>query len=131
MKKHIQFTMRNGNITVFAMKDNDISRNFQNLLPLTLDLQDVENAEKRSNLPSRFSIPESNTGYEPSTGDLCVSVPKGNLRIFYRGQSYTPGLLLLGHVVSGKQYLNQMEGFVTIKVIAGANTNEPSPEPSF
>ena len=84
--------------TVF---DNPTSKDFISLLPLTLTLTDYNNTEKISDLPKRLSTRDAPVGYKPAAGDLTLYAPWGNLAIFYKGFSYSNGLIALGKLNGG------------------------------
>ena len=112
----IRITKGNDEV-VFQMSDNATSRDFQSLLPLTVDLDDYNRTEKVSPLPSKLSTADAPAGYDPDVGDLCLYAPWGNLCIFYLDFGYAGGLVKMGHAVSGKSSLSRLEGRVRIEVV--------------
>ncbi|MFH8136305.1 cyclophilin-like fold protein [Pantoea osteomyelitidis] len=87
-----------GKTLLATLNDSEASRDFASMMPLTLQLKDYAGAEKISDLPARLSTSGSPNGSSASKGDLCLYAPWGNLAIFYKKQSYAPGLVKLGHL---------------------------------
>ena len=87
----------NGNEEVFvSLDDNQASRDFLEMLPLTLTFEDFNSTEKIATLPNELSTEVQPSGYTPEIGDfayyaslysLCPSGRNGgNLGCFGRGQ---------------------------------------------
>ncbi|MDP0499900.1 MAG: cyclophilin-like fold protein [Verrucomicrobiota bacterium JB022] len=74
------------------------ARDFLTLLPLTVALEDYAKTEKICDLPRKLSTQGAPAGYEPRAGDITYYAPWGNLAIFYRGFSYSSGLVHLGTI---------------------------------
>lgn len=98
-----------------TLNDSKAAQDFANLLPLTLTLQDYNGTEKISDLPRKLSREGAPAGYQPSAGDIAFYAPWGNLAVFYRGFSYSPGLVRLGHVDAGVETLGRA-GSVTARI---------------
>lgn len=81
-----------------TLNDSEASRDFASMMPVTLQLKDYAGAEKISDLPSRLSTAGSPNGSSAVKGDLCLYAPWGNLALFYKSQSYAPGLVKLGQL---------------------------------
>lgn len=104
MKIHINVE---GTIVTATLVDNETSRDFVSLLPLTLTLKDYAETEKISDLPRRLSTKGAPAGSKPSTGDITYYAPWGNLAIFHKDFSYSKGLIRLGSIVSGIEALRR------------------------
>ena len=117
MKTEIMLTLKDDKTIQFELSDNPASRDFLELLPVTLDFQDYNRTEKVSSLPTALSTAGSPSGYKPEIGDFCLYAPWGNLCIFYRDFAYASGLIKLGHVSFGREYLESIEGPVVIKKV--------------
>jgi hypothetical protein len=87
-----------GTVIAATLHDNETSRDFVSLLPLTLTLTDYAATEKVSDLPRRLSKCGAPSGSEPSVGDVSYYAPWGNLALFYRGAPYAEGLVRLGRI---------------------------------
>lgn len=84
-----------------ALDDNETSRDFVSLLPLTLTLEDYSATEKISDLPKRLSTKGTPAGVDPSIGDIAYYAPWGNLAVFYKDAGYARGLVKIGTLDSG------------------------------
>jgi hypothetical protein len=87
-----------GTVITAALDDNETSRDFVSLLPLTLTLTDYAATEKISDLPRRLSTQGAPSGSNPSVGDISYYAPWGNLALFYRDAPYARGLVRLGRI---------------------------------
>jgi hypothetical protein len=102
-----------------TMLDNETTRDFISLLPLTLPLTDYAGTEKTSDLPAQLSTSDAPAGTDPQIGDITYYAPWGNLAIFYNDFGYSQGLVKLGHIDSG---IDELAGIsdgreVTIEVV--------------
>ena len=113
----IKLTLSGGQEVVFSMLDNAAGRDFVSMLPVTLNFEDYSRTEKVSNPPSSLSTAGAPSGHNPAVGDFCLYGPWGNLCIFYRDFGYAAGLIKLGSVISGADYLDSIEGPVKIEVV--------------
>jgi len=95
-----------GTVITATLIDNATSRDFVSLLPLTLTLRDYAATEKISDLPRRLSTEGAPAGHDPSIGDIAYYAPWGNLAIFYRDFSYSPGLIHLGTIEASVEALS-------------------------
>jgi hypothetical protein len=86
------------NVWTAVMEDNPTTKDFLSLLPLALTLEDYNRTEKISGLPKTLSLDNAPTGYKPAAGDITIYAPCGNLAIFYKGFSYSSGLVFLGKI---------------------------------
>lgn len=93
--------------TVAELEDNAAARDFLALLPLKLVLDDYGSTEKIADLPGKLSTVGSPTGMKPVTGDLTYYAPWGNLAIFIRAFSHSPGLVKLGRITSGLEHIGR------------------------
>ena len=90
-----------------TLDDNETTRDFISLLPMTLTLEDYNKTEKVSDLPKRLSIEDAPEGIDPSVGDITYYAPWGNLAVFYRDFGYSRGLVRLGRIESGIDVLKR------------------------
>lgn len=110
----IRITMEELELTATIL-DNQTSRDFVSMLPLTLMLKDYAETEKISDLPKRLSTQGAPSGSDPSIGDITYYAPWGNLAIFYKDFDYSSGLVLLGKIDTGIDKLSQLNGKVTFE----------------
>ncbi|MDX3924730.1 MAG: cyclophilin-like fold protein [Shinella sp.] len=113
----IQITI-NGRVATATLDDTPTAWDFASLLPLTLTLTDYASTEKVSDLPRKLTQEGAPAGYEPLPGDITTYAPWGNLAIFYRGFSYSRGLIRIGRIDSGIEALNQSGSLPTTIEIA-------------
>lgn len=104
----ISITINDGTIINATLLDNDTTRDFVALLPLTLTLTDYNNTEKISDLPKKLSRKGTPSTMTPKVGDIAYYAPWGNLAIYYRDFGDSPGLIKLG-VIEG-------DGIAALKV---------------
>jgi hypothetical protein len=104
-----------GTAITATLVDNETSRDFVSLLPLTLTLTDYAGTEKISDLPKRLSTEGAPAGSDPSVGDITYYAPWGNLAIFYSDFGYSRGLIQLGKLDSGIEVLSGSNP-VTVKI---------------
>lgn len=93
----------NGTRVTATLDDNETSRDFISLLPLTLTVEDYNGTEKISNLAKKLSTKGAPDGVDPSVGDIAYYAPWGNLAIFYKDFGYSAGLVKLGRIDSGAE----------------------------
>jgi hypothetical protein len=102
----IRFDIEGSSITA-TLDDNATSRDFVSLLPLTVMLDDYAATEKVCDLPRRLSTERAPAGVEAAAGDVTYYAPWGNLAIFYKGFTYANGLVKLGKLDAGIEFLRR------------------------
>ncbi|CQR50596.1 MULTISPECIES: cyclophilin-like fold protein [Haloferax] len=58
----------------------------------------------------------SDDGVDPEVGDITYYAPWGNLAVFYREFGYASGLVKLGHIESGTERLEDLDGETTVSI---------------
>ena len=86
---------------VAATKYVAFSRDFYNMLPMTLMLEDYASTEKIAYPERKLDTTGAPEGYNPSAGDITYYAPWGNLALFYKDFSYSRGLIRLGEFDDG------------------------------
>ncbi|ELP65326.1 cyclophilin-like fold protein [Streptomyces turgidiscabies] len=82
-----------------TLNDSPAARDFADLLPLILDLEDFHQTERIADLPRRLTTSGAPDPAVPRAGDLAYYAPWGNLALYYRdGDSASADLLILGHI---------------------------------
>jgi hypothetical protein len=115
-----------GTVVTATLDDNETSRDFVSLLPLTLTLTDYAVTEKISDLPKRLSTQRAPTGSDPSVGDIAYYAPWGNLALFYRDAPYASGLVRLGRIDGGVDALRRPGSLnAKIEVVRLGDSPEP------
>ncbi len=99
----------NGNEVFVKLDDNVASREFLNMLPLTLTFEDFNNTEKIATLPSELSTEGLPSGYTPEVGDFSYYAPWGNISVFYKDFRYSSSLYKLGTIESGTEILGNID----------------------
>ena len=101
-ESHMKIRLSAGNTVLTAtMLDNETTRDFMSLLPLTVTFKDYAGTEKITYLPRRLSTQGAPAGTDPSVGDIAYYAPWGNIAIFYQDFGFSEGLIKLGNIASG------------------------------
>lgn len=100
----------NGNEVFVRLDDNVASRDFLEILPLTLTFEDYNNTEKIATLPNELSTEGLPSGYTPEVGDFSYYAPWGNISVFYKEFRYSNSLYKLGTIESGTEILGNING---------------------
>ncbi|MBU3201150.1 hypothetical protein KPL48_17915 [Clostridium estertheticum] len=111
----IRLTFNNKEIIV-KMNDSPTSLNFVEKLPMTLSFKNYGGTEKISYLPQKLSTKGSPSGYDPSVGELAYYAPWGNICFYYHDFGYSTGLVPLGSIESGIEYLKSLDGDFTVTI---------------
>lgn len=99
----------NGNEEVFVkLEDNQASRDFLKMLPLTLTFEDFNSTEKIATLPNELSTEGQPSGYTPEIGDFAYYAPWGNISVFYKDFRYSNSLYKLGTIESRTEIFENM-----------------------
>ena len=105
-----------GSVLTASMLDNQSTRDFLAMLPLTLTLTDFHGTEKIADLPGPLSTSDAPKGIDPDVGDITYYAPWGNLAIFYRDFGYSAGLVRLGSIDIGAAELAAQSGDITVTI---------------
>ncbi|MFI5571884.1 cyclophilin-like fold protein [Streptomyces sp. NPDC051740] len=82
-----------------TLNDSPPARDFAELLPLTLDLEDFHGIERVADLPRRLDTDGAPEPAAAKIGDIAYYAPWGNLALFYQdGPAPSADLLVLGHL---------------------------------
>ncbi len=100
----------NGNEVFVRLDDNVASRDFLEMLPLTLTFEDFNNTEKIATLPTELSTEGLPSEYTPAIGDFSYYAPWGNVSVFYKDFRYSNSLYKLGTIESGTEIFENMNG---------------------
>jgi hypothetical protein len=104
----IRLTLDRGKTLTATLIDNETTRDFVSLLPLTLTMNDLFGREKFGHLPRAISEGGTRSRvYE--VGDVIYWSPGPDVAMFYRhdGQSIpSPGIIIMGKIDSGVEALN-------------------------
>lgn len=98
-----------------TLNDSPAARDFAELLPLTLDLEDFHGTERVADLPRELDTSGAPEPAAARTGDIAYYAPWGNLALFYRdGPAASADLLILGHLDVGADQLGRA-GRITLE----------------
>ncbi|MGW4725435.1 cyclophilin-like fold protein [Streptomyces sp. NPDC004291] len=88
-----------GQLVDATLNDSPAARDFAELLPLTLDLEDFHSTERVADLPRKLATDGAPAPVAAKAGDLAYYAPWGNLALFYKdGPAPSADLLVLGHL---------------------------------
>lgn len=91
-----------------TLDDNPTARDFAELLPLTVTLEDFHSVEKKTDaLSKRLSQKDAPGSASAAVGDIMFYAPWGNLALFYRTSPIAHGLIKMGRITSGVEILRQ------------------------
>ena len=97
-----------GNEIFVNLDDNQASREFLGMLPLTLTFEDFNSTEKIATLPDELSTEGLPSGYTPAVGDFSYYAPWGNISVFYKNFRYSNSLYKLGTLESESNIFGNM-----------------------
>ena len=106
----------NGNEVFVRLDDNVASREFLEMLPLTLTFEDFNSTEKIATLPSELNVDGLPSGYTPKVGDFSYYAPWGNISVFYKDFRYSNSLYKLGTIESGADIFGNLNGNFTVTI---------------
>ena len=107
----------NGNQEIFVvLDDNQTSKDFLEMLPLTLTFEDFNNTEKIATLQNKLSTEGSPSGYTPQIGDFAYYAPWGNLSVFYKNFRYSDSLIKLGEIETGTEILEKIDNELEVTI---------------
>lgn len=104
----IKLTVNENEEVFVSLDDNQASRDFLEMLPLTLTFEDFNSTEKIATLPNELSTEGQPSGYTPEIGDFAYYAPWGNISVFYKDFRYSNSLYKLGTIESGTEIFENM-----------------------
>jgi hypothetical protein len=107
----VRFTAGNASVDVTIGQDSPASRDFVSMLPMTLELEDLNTKEKIAYLPRELRW-DGSPGSDPEDGDLIYYSPWGNIGFYYdaSGIDYSDQTLHLGTYHATEAELARFEG---------------------
>lgn len=78
------------------LNDSQAAKDFYQLLPLNVTLNEYNGTEKIYHLSERLDVRDSPKGMTAESGQLNYYTPMGNLCLFYKAFPYSQGLVNLG-----------------------------------
>lgn len=114
----VRFTGGGTSVDVTIGADTPTTRDFLSLLPLTMELEELNGREKIGYPPRELDV-EGTPGSDPENGDLIYFTPWGNIGFYYDadGIEYSDQTLHLGTYEAGRDQLDRLaSGEVSIEV---------------
>lgn len=108
-KRKLKMTIDGQEISI-TLYDTPAANELYGILPLELNFEDFNGVEKISYLSQKLSTKGEPDGCDPDVGDLCLYAPWGNLSVFYQDFRYSDGLVMLGHIDSGMEFISSQSG---------------------
>lgn len=96
-----------GHAYSISLNDSKAAKDFYDMLPLNLTLDDYNHTEKIADLPKGLDTSDSPEGTAAKKGDISFYAPWGNLAIFYQDFGYGSGLVNLGKIDQGSKMLTE------------------------
>lgn len=87
-------------------------------LPLTLTFEDFNGIEKIAYMDDKLPITGEKQEFDPNVGDLCLYAPWGNLSLFYKDFRKSQGLISLGRLHSGIEFIASQHSDFTVRIEA-------------
>ncbi|WP_273523505.1 cyclophilin-like fold protein [Mailhella massiliensis] len=101
---------------VVLLDNHPAGRRFVEMLPLTVTFEDFNCTEKIAYLPEKLDTRQSPASCDPEEGSFTYYAPWGNLAVFYRDFRHSSGLVPLGRVESGMEYLSAVEDGAVVRM---------------
>ena len=115
VKKRLKLNV-GGNEIIIKLNDSNTANSLVSMLPLTLNFSDFNSTEKIAYLPDTLDTSDAPASFDPSIGDLTLYSPWGNLALFYKDFSSSSGLVPIGKVETGIEYMTSLAGEVTAEL---------------
>ncbi len=114
----IKFHLNNTNkdIVIKLMNNTPSARNFALQMPMNLKFQKYGDNEQISYLETKLTTDNSSQGFTPRRGDLCYYAPWGNIALFTKDGNFSHGLIKIGEVQEGMQYMDKMDKCSNISI---------------
>lgn len=115
----VRFTGGGTSVDVTIDADTPTTRDFLSLLPLTIELEELNGREKIGYPPRELDV-DGTPGSDPENGDLIYFIPWGNIGFYYDadGIGYSDQTLHLGTYEAGRDQLDQLASdVVTVEVV--------------
>jgi hypothetical protein len=115
--KRLKITVGNRVLTAVLI-DNETTRDFLTLLPMTVKASDYVSREKYWHL-RRALVSKSDRQSEYERGDLGFWLPNNDMALFYNHDGSVlpnPGLIVIAKISSGLDVFNEYPGSVEFKI---------------
>ena len=105
----------NGNAVVYALNDSGASKSLYTQLPMTIDVENYGGIEKIFYPPKKLNTADTPLVKGANAGTLAYYAPWGDVVMFYASFGSAAGLYELGHVVYGREHIQDLSGTVGIE----------------
>lgn len=105
-----------GNEIIIKLNDSNTANSLASMLPLTLNFEDYNSTEKIAYLTDTLDTSDAPANFDPAIGDLTLYSPWGNLALFYKDFPSSSGLVPIGKVETGIEYMTTLAGEVTAEL---------------
>jgi hypothetical protein len=115
--KHLRITIGNSVLTAVLI-DNETTRDFLTMLPMTVRASDYVSREKYWHLPRALTA-KTDRQSEYERGDLGFWAPNNDMALFYNHDGTelpTTGLIVIAKIISGLNVFNRYPGSVELKI---------------
>lgn len=99
-----------------TVRDTAAARSLVAQLPLSIGMHDFAGVEKVGTLPASLSTVDDPPGAEPEPGDLGYYAPWNHLVLYYGGQAYHDGIVILGRLQGDVDALARLSESITVTV---------------
>lgn len=126
--KVMSFSFGSNEIKV-EMEDNATANSFLDAMPMELYFDDYNGIGKMAYVEAELDTSDAPESYKPEAGSLCYYVPWGNICFFCEDAPETSGLIPLGKVISGMEYVSELDtaGVISAKLTGELVTPTPTP----
>lgn len=111
---HITVTSK-GNAVVYVLNDSGASKSLYTQLPMTVDVENYGGIEKIFYPPKKLNTTDTPLVKGANAGTLAYYAPWGDVVMFYARFGSAAGLYELGHVVSGREHIQDLSGTIRIE----------------
>lgn len=106
----------NENIIIFELNNSQGAKDLYEQLPLTIEVENYSTNEKVFYPPKKLSTTDTPMA-DARKGTLAYYAPWENVVIFYEDFGKGSELYMLGEVISGKEYIENMSGTIEITIV--------------
>lgn len=130
-KRQIQITTTNDHLMTFELNDSEAAETFYSQLSFSVLVENYGSDEKIFYPPKKLDTSNTPLAKGP-IGTLAYYEPWGNVVIYYGECDGANGLYALGEIVSGVEFISEMEGEISIDIAsASSGNNEPENKPNI
>lgn len=113
MNKQMSIQAEDGDMLVFELNDSTAASSFYEQLPMMIEIKDFSTNEKIFYPPEKLDLTDAPIA-EMEIGTLAYYAPWGDIVIFYDEYNPNGDLYELGHIVSGFENIETLNGQLQI-----------------